>query len=107
VRFLVDTGATHTGIFPKKIRAAGLRIAAEQRPGPVGGNLAKSPTYRAIGLKTPIHTWRQVRVSMLPDDMEQFEMESGDHCDGLLGFDLLRECFFELNGPAGTFTLAF
>jgi hypothetical protein len=106
VRLLVDTGATDTGIFPRKLREAGLRRHAEQRVAPVGGNLARSPAYRAVGLKTPIHTWRQVRIMMLPDYMEQSEIASGDHCDGLLGLDLLRECFLVLHGPQGTFTLA-
>jgi hypothetical protein len=73
---------------------------------PLSGNLARSPVYRAVGLKTPIHTWRQVRVDMLSDEMERIERATGDQCDGLLGLDLLRECILEVNGPAETFTLA-
>ena len=101
VRFLIDSGASHTSVTPQLAHRAELPVlgqtALRSVTHEVAANLYLGDLFLPIG--NPASHFKDFQFLEFPLGNPSF--------DGLLGRDLLQFGLFQLNGPARNYILGF
>ena len=100
MKFLIDSGASHSCVTPTVAAAASLHVIGlvpvQSTTQQTTVNSYLADMHMPVG--DPGYFLRDIRFS---------ELKLGTTCDGLLGRDFMAFGLFFMNGPADTFTLAF